>query len=425
MSKKHKHKIKYYSELENNNSIWDENPCVLLGLLMLLWEALECIENRTPNEYSILKVGFEDKIEKSDKEENKIEIIEENISNEDISNEDVSNEDVSNEDISNKDISNEDVSNKDISNKDILNEDILEKDINDNKNIDTAEDIPPDGIKDVPEEKEKIYEKVTNNVSDNVSEKKINILSSKTTVYSTTSFQCKYNQGIEYYLSHKPAVADIPVVLSKFEIQVFIEAIINFWEPAFQIKSLDKKVVLKECELITGTDKLFIKGLLQENIEYATANCIKLDRISGDIKKMTINIPFKCSTKVNFSHKPQLSKVDKLEVEIIHFNKNNEDEIEKNSSYFELPSDKVFCDLDSTEILETNNREEMKTIENTLMNTYSFQKIRKKIILTLGLSLLQKQTTFICNSSFNNLEEIKKEQKQVDTYANNENSIEK
>lgn len=404
MSKKHKHKIKYYCELENNNSIWDENPCVLLGLLMLLWEALECIENKIPNEYSILKVEFEDKIEKSDKEENKIEIIDENISNEDISNEDVLKENN-------------------------LEENILEEDINDNKNIDTVEDIPPGSIKDVPEGKEKIYEKVyekvTDNVINSVSKKRFNILSSKATVYSTTSYQSKYNQGIEYYLSHKSAVADIPVVLSKFEIQVFIEAIINLWEPAFQIKALDKKVILKECELITGTDKLFIKGLLQENIEYATAKCIKLDRISGDIKKMTINIPFKCSTKVNFSHKPQLPKADKLEVGIIHLNKNNEDETEKSSSYFDLPRDKVFCDLDSTEILETNNREEMKPIENTLMNTYSFEKIRKKIILTLGLSLLQKQNTFIYNLSFNNSEEIDKEQKQADTYANNENSIEK
>ncbi|WP_027624365.1 hypothetical protein [Clostridium lundense] len=302
-------------------------------------------------------------------------------------------------------------------------EDISFSSINYNNNIDIAVDIPPNSMNDNLKEKEEFYEEVIQNTS----ERKFIILSSKSTVYSATSYQCNYNKDIEKNLYFKPSIADIPVVLSKFKIEIFIEAIINLPEPVFGVKSLDKEVILEECELITGTDKLFIKGVLQENIEYATANCIKTDRISGDIKKLTIEIPFKCSTKINFSNAPQLPKVnkDKIEVKIIHLNKNYDNIIEKKYGYLQFPKNKIFCDLNSTEMLETNNKEKMKLIKNTLTNTYSFEIIRKKIILSLGLSLLQNQSTFICNSSFNNSEEIEETEKKVDTYMDNDNDIEK
>lgn len=508
MSKKHKHKNKCYCDYDNSNSIWNYNFFVLLGLVMLLSDTIECINDTIKTEDPSLDIYIEDKSEKNNKVENEIDILNEEITNEEIINENISEEcilkendskeyvskeyiskkctnndsnidtledildsrrnndnnidvaeDIPTSDISNdnninvvEDTSTSDISNdnnidvaKDIPTSDISNdnnvdvveniptsninndndtggiEDIPFSSIDVNNNIDIEVDIPPNSMNDNLEEKEKFYKKIIQDTS----EKKSSILFSKSTVYGTTSYQCNYNQGIEKYLSLKSAVADIPVVLSKFKVQIFIEALINLPEPVLEVKSLDKKVVLRECELITGTDKLFIKGLLQENIECATVNCIKTDRISGDIKKLTISIPFQCSTKVYFSNSPQLPKVHKIEIKILQANKNYENITEKNYRYLEFPRDKIFCDLDSTEMLETNNKESMKLIKNTLVNTYSFERIRKKVILTLGLSLLQNQSTFIYNSSFNNAEEIEKAEKKVDTYMDNDNDIEK
>lgn len=228
----------------------------------------------------------------------------------------------------------------------------------------------------------KIPDKINNilNVNEEIDKKESTDFYSKSVVLNATAFQHNNEEDIGYRDSLKSAVSEISLVISQFELEVFIEALINFPEPVFQVNILDKKVILKECKLVKGTDKLFIKGSILEHIEYATANSIKNHEISGDLKEIMFNIPFQCSTKVSFLTNPKLHK------------------------------NEIFCNLESMEILETNNREEINHIKNTLMKEYTFERMGKKIILTLDLSLLQNQDTFIYNSNCSKLE---------DTYENN------
>jgi hypothetical protein len=221
------------------------------------------------------------------------------------------------------------------------------------------------------------------------------IPSSKVISCENTMVEFTKSEALDSNLSFKSGVAKIPIILSEFEMQIFIEALIRFPEPVFQIKSLEKSVFLSKCDLIPSTDKLFIKGFLKEDIEYATVSNIKTHTISGDIKKSTFNIPFQCSTKVSFTVPPIMQEnLSIIELEIINPDKNSIDISEKNYEHFEFFNGEICCKLSEIEIMETNIKENVSPLQNTLEDAEVFKGMRKKIILTLKLNLIQKQEVF-------------------------------
>ncbi|MBP1864446.1 hypothetical protein [Clostridium tetanomorphum] len=193
------------------------------------------------------------------------------------------------------------------------------------------------------------------------------IINPKVTLLNVCTVQCNSSDNKLMNTSFEQVVSKVPVVLGKTEIQIFIESLNKLPEPVFQINELNEKVFIDECELVLGTEKLFIKGFIQENMEYATVKSVKTTEVKGNIKKTTINIPFKCCKKFSFNILPKLS------------------------------NEKIFYKMDSMKVLETNNKEEIKIIENTLLNLYTFENVRKKTIVTLEITLLQNQQIFIPN----------------------------
>lgn len=231
-----------------------------------------------------------------------------------------------------------------------------------------------------------------------IPEKEHIIAVSKVTIYNTSIVQFYPNENDEYYYTSEPAVIKLPVILSEPNIQVFIEVLTKFPEPIFEINDFNKKVFLNQCRLILGTNKLFIKGFIKEDVEYATAQCIDANSISGSIKKVSLNIPFQGSAKVFFHTPPKISnQASRIDLEVLNPEKNGADLSEKSFGHFEFLNEKVFAELDSTEILETHIKEEIKILENTLDDAHTFQKMRSKIILDLKLNLLQKQEVFIAD----------------------------
>lgn len=224
----------------------------------------------------------------------------------------------------------------------------------------------------------------------------------KVKVCNTTIIQCCSNENIEENLSLEPIVSEIPVIISQPKLQILVESIISFNEPVFKIKKLDKKVFLDSCKLVAGSDKLFVTGFIEENVEYITAEGIKLTEINGRIKKATFNIPFQCSAKIDFNFQPQFgcfSSENKLES--INTNLN-----ERSQGYFEMLNDKVFAEVYSSKIIESSIQDEIKLIENTIDEAYTFNKIRKNIIVHLKLNLVQKQNIFINNLNKDDLSQF-------------------
>ncbi|MBU5592243.1 hypothetical protein KQI89_10760 [Clostridium sp. MSJ-4] len=236
--------------------------------------------------------------------------------------------------------------------------------------------------------------------------KKTIVCNSKSIVKSSTLLNCSPSERMEWDISLEPRVSKIPVVLCEIEVPIFIEATEKFSEPVFKIISLDKKVVLKKCQLVVGTDKLFITGVIEESIEYATARCIHRDSVKGNIKKLAMNIPFKCSTKVSLKTKPVVSKGTYfIDLESFEGQGNNIDTYEKSYKHLEYTNDKVFCNLNSAKLLETGNQGGIEVLKDTLQEAYTFEKVDKKVILILNLTLLQNQYVF----NYNNIRNASKE----------------
>ncbi|WP_032123446.1 hypothetical protein [Clostridium amazonitimonense] len=236
--------------------------------------------------------------------------------------------------------------------------------------------------------------------------KKTIVCNSKSIVKNSTLLNCSPSERMEWDISLEPRVCKIPVVLCEIEVPIFIEATEKFSEPVFKIISLDKKVVLKKCQLVVGTDKLFITGVIEESIEYATARCIDRDSVKGNIKKLAMNIPFKCSTKVSLKIKPIVSKGTYfIDLESFEGQGNNIDTYEKSYKHLEYTNDKVFCNLNSAKLLETGNQGGIEVLKDTLQEAYTFEKVDKKVILILNLTLLQNQYVF----NYNNIRNASKE----------------
>ncbi|WP_426348860.1 CsxC family protein [Alloiococcus sp. CFN-8] len=114
-----------------------------------------------------------------------------------------------------------------------------------------------------------------------------------------------------------PVTIKVPVVLAEKEVQIDVEAIIDIKDKFSEIKRIKKNVQLIQCKLIPNagekdcdgkpkSGKLFIKGFVEKNIEYATVDeCEYADVKRGSIKDATAKVPFQTVTDVWFETAPE------------------------------------------------------------------------------------------------------------------------
>jgi hypothetical protein len=140
-------------------------------------------------------------------------------------------------------------------------------------------------------------------------------------VKSKTLTVCPSTPVVPEVIAENPIVTKIPVVLSESNIQIDVEANIWLENPALEIKRIKKDVVLTQAKLlpfasfynpVTGEfegGKLFLKGYILKNIEYATVEndsegcyCYKDGKaVCGDIVHATVKVPFHCVTEVVYN----------------------------------------------------------------------------------------------------------------------------
>ena len=230
-------------------------------------------------------------------------------------------------------------------------------------------------------------------------------------------------ESVSCYPSGKsgPLVAKIPVVLAEPKIQIDVEAEIKLDEPALEIKRIKKNLFLTQCRLLTLRDekqdyghkfgKLFLSGFVRKNIEYATidSSSSKKGCISGDIKHTTCNVPFECVAKVEFINPPEINKSG-FTAEIENFSgKYNScgicdhpilghDPCEKEFEHFEEFSEKVFCELESAQIIEADIFKDGNVSADNYHCEFAFQTFVEKMVIFLKLKLLQKQQVKIPDS---------------------------
>lgn len=217
-------------------------------------------------------------------------------------------------------------------------------------------------------------------------------------VYPVTNVEQCASENVNIDVNPESAVCNFPVILAQDKIEVYLETITCFSEEVFTIEDVDESLTITSCNLIPRTNKVFIEGAIEKKIKYTTVNEIEREKIIGDIKKVVLNIPFKCCEEIDLVRKPKFSSDCKtIRLQEVT-TKNMQDSSQENSSTinYELNND-VYFNLEDMKISQLNKKLENKILENTPNKLPTFKKIREKTVINFTLSLIQNQDVFVYN----------------------------
>jgi len=198
-------------------------------------------------------------------------------------------------------------------------------------------------------------------------------------------------------------------VLTECTITITLESIIKLQDAVSEIKQVRKNVYLDQCKFIPNSEAverntgiLFLGGFIRKNIEYSTKECTNNGSLCGRIKDASIDIPFKCTTRVKLNTLPKLKEnTFEEEVEIIQNCITScdlcektligKDFREKNFRLLEFFNEKIFCDLISAEFIESDILENPIEKDCTLPLNQTFHDIKEKAVLLMTIKLTQAQ----------------------------------
>lgn len=258
----------------------------------------------------------------------------------------------------------------------------------------------------------KMYKKNYYNNTRKDQEDKCNINICKTKVSSETLPLCE-NTPHTSDTATLPVTVNIPVVLTECNITITVESLLKLEDDILEIKQIKKNAYLNQCKLIPNSENdnpntgiLFLSGFIRKNIEYSTNEHNFRGVLNGRLKHVTVDIPFKCTTRVIFKTPPKFKtnshqdKVEILQTSIGVCNPckedlNGRDIREQNFRSIEFFNEKVFCELISAEFLESDILEDTTNKECKSHHEQTFHDINEKVVLFLTIKLLQKQNVII------------------------------
>ena len=164
-------------------------------------------------------------------------------------------------------------------------------------------------------------------------------------------------------------VGVFPVVLSEFETDIHCE--LKYKSPIKSIISKQNKIIVKKFKFISNNQKLLIDGYIEKNIFITFNN-------NSEKQSALITIPFKTIVDITYSIPPN------YDTEYKTISKG----YESCESFFS-PAEKVFLVHEYTKLKE--NVEEIQKINS--------KEYLMKLVVTLGISLIQKQKVFIPEAS--------------------------
>jgi len=209
------------------------------------------------------------------------------------------------------------------------------------------------------------------------------------------------------------AVAKIPVVLAQLTVRANVNAVITLPEYAFEIKRIRKNVKITQCLLIQDTNILFIKGFIRKNIEYSTRETSNEEGFNGDIKHVTVDVPFSCTTSVNYNGVAPLQPIENTSTEfqyrkeekIHHPDFSEKDKLmsgdlrEHNQISTEYFNELPYCDLVSARIIEFDEQLMPEQPKDkyyvTPFEEKWFRRIEEKMVLFITIRLLQNRLVAI------------------------------
>ena len=210
-----------------------------------------------------------------------------------------------------------------------------------------------------------------------------------------------------------PITVRIPVVLTECNIIITVQSSIKLEDIVLEIKHIKKNVFLNQCKLIPNSEDdkpntgiLFLAGFIRKNIEYFAKEHNDKGVLYGKLKHATVDVPFKCTTKVTFKTPPKFKATTyEDEVEILQTNIDvcnpceegiaGRDTREQNFRLIEFFNEKVFCELISAEFVESDIFKNSTNKECNLSHEQTVHDITEKLALFLTIKLLQNQNVVI------------------------------
>jgi hypothetical protein len=217
----------------------------------------------------------------------------------------------------------------------------------------------------------------------------------------------------------KKAIVKVPVVLGEATVQIDMSAKIHFPEPVLEIKAVKKNLKLTQCRLLLPTNKLFIKGFVRKNIQYAAPRNSFRHGVVSTIRSLTVDVPFETVTEIDFITPPQFN-LNPDRREFTYFTKNDlpsgfskkEHLLSGDFSQFDQISGEVFNELPYCELLSSNFIEYDEALDRDMGKVYeesgqrmgapfeegTFRVIEEKMIVELTFKVLQKQQVEVDSS---------------------------
>ncbi|MBU3206656.1 hypothetical protein KPL33_06660 [Clostridium algidicarnis] len=212
-------------------------------------------------------------------------------------------------------------------------------------------------------------------------------------VLSTCSSKCHTPMG-----STGPLIAKIPVILSDVEVEINVESEIELEKTDItdiNVINIDKEVFVKECKLIPYTNKLFIEGYVQKNIQVSNNDCTNKASEDNKIEYTVINSPFKCVTEIEFFKKPLYGESYKERLNSLDKNtlcKNNKEDSWVHYSKLYEP---VYCEYQYAKILEADIFDNEDYGTKYLQEEKKCKKILEKMVIFIRIKVIQNQQVFI------------------------------
>ncbi|MBU9712350.1 CsxC family protein [Evansella tamaricis] len=204
----------------------------------------------------------------------------------------------------------------------------------------------------------------------------------------------------------------IPVVLAEELVQIDLMTKIDFPEPVLEIKDIKKNLKITQCRLLLPTNKLFLKGFVRKNIQYATPTTGTKKQVVSDIRSLTIDVPFEKVVEVNYENKPVFSKHQE-DQEFTFFTESplpdgfsSKDKLlSADLSEFDQISGEAFNELPYCQLVKSRFIEYDESLDRNMGQVYNrdrklidapfeegtFTKIEEKMVVELKVKVLQKQ----------------------------------
>ena len=293
--------------------------------------------------------------------------------------------------------------------KDSYNEEFLEEDHNTVEKEELPKETKHKPVKKI--DKNYYHNKPYNNTNKN-QVNKCTIESCKATVSSETLPLCE-NIPHTSDVTAGPVTVKIPVVLTECNITINVQSSLKLEDTVLEIKHIKKNAYLNQCKLILNSENdkpntgiLFLAGFIRKNIEYSAKEHNDKCVLNGKLKHVTVNVPFKCTTRVTFNTPPKFKattpqdEVEILQTSIEVRNPCGEeitgrDIREQSFRLIEFFNEKVFCELISAEFVESDILENPTNKECKSPLEQTFHEITEKVVLFLTIKLLQNQNVII------------------------------